>query len=271
MYNLPLSEGSIANGLKRVASKAAPIYELIRQQLESATQVGADETGAKVNGDKWWIWVWQNLSNAFLKASDNRGSKTVQETFPDGLPHATIGSDRWAAQLKTPSKNKQLCPPHLLRDLIWLEEKEKSKWATRFKKLLKEALDLRKIAQERGHPFQLGKSAQSQQVENRLNELLAQCIDQEVASETATFQRSMIKHRNFIFPFLYDLEVPPNNNASERAVRNLKVKQKVSGQFKSGQHIFCILRSVIDTLKKRKLNIFEYLTKIISTPTIVPE
>ena len=54
----------------------------------------------------------------------------------------------------------------------------------------------------------------------------------------------MIKGRNHLFTFLYDLEVPPDNNATERAVRNVKVKQKISGQFKSGQNTFCVLRSI---------------------------
>ena len=70
--------------------------------------------------------------------------------------------------------------------------------------------------------------------------------------------------KQIIFKQLHDLEVPPDNNASERAVRNVKVKQKISGQFKSGQDTFCILRSIIDTLRKRKLNVLEYLAKIVA-------
>ena len=74
----------------------------------------------------------------------------------------------------------------------------------------------------------------------------------------------MIKYRNYLFPCLYDLEVPPDNNASERAVRNVKVKQKISGQFKSGQDTFCILRSIIDTLRKRELDVLFFLKQIIA-------
>lgn len=74
--------------------------------------------------------------------------------------------------------------------------------------------------------------------------------------------KKQIKVRNYILPCLYDKEIPPDNNGSERAVRNVKVKQKISGQFKTGQNIFCILRSVIDTLKKRKCNILTDLYEI---------
>jgi transposase len=48
------------------------------------------------------------------------------------------------------------------------------------------------------------------------------------------------------------LEVPPDNNGSERAIRNVKVKQKISGQFKSMQGAinFAKLRSITDTAIK---------------------
>ena len=223
------------------------------------------ETGAKVNGEKWWIWVWQNLLNTYLHASDNRGGITIDSCFPGGFPNATIGSDRWAAQLKTEAANHQLCFAHLERDLVFLEESEKNPWATQFKKLLKDALALREQANERQQAFQKGQK-EAWELEDRLNRLLTRPIIKDDFPETAKFQRSMIKYRNYLFPFLYDLSVPPDNNGSERAIRNVKVKQKISGQFKTGQQDFCIIRSVIDTLLKRKLDVFTYLNKIMSLP-----
>ena len=58
-----------------------------------------------------------------------------------------------------------------------------------------------------------------------------------------------------IVGILYNKDVFPDNNASERAIRNVKVKQKISGQFKTGEQIFCILRSLIDTCKKRNVDV----------------
>jgi transposase len=270
VFGLSISEGSISNLLQRAASKASPVYEQIQAELERASYVGSDETGAKVNGKNWWVWCWQSVKNTFLKASSSRGSQTVKETFPNGLPKATIGSDRWScptgtAQLKTASHAKQLCLAHLQRDLIFLEESEQSSWATHCKALFQEALQLNKLAQARGEAFgQQEKLAY--QVEQRLNRLLMRRIDTKQSPQTATFQRSLLKHRDCLLVFLYDLQVPPDNNASERAIRNVKVKQKVSGQFKTGQNAFCILRSVIDTLKKRDLDIFTYLSQIMASP-----
>jgi hypothetical protein len=258
VFSLPISEGSIENLLNRAAQKSTPVYEAILKQIKIATYAGSDETGAKVNGEKWWIWVWQNIENTFIKASCNRGFDTIEETFPTGLPNTIIGSDRWAAQLKIVSKDKQLCFPHLQRDLVFLEETEKDPWATHFKGLLKRALELRHIAVNRNQAYQKG-NFEIYQLERRLNRLLARSIIKDKFPKTATFQKSMIKNRNFLFPCLYNLEIPPDNNASERAIRNVKVKQKISGQFKSGQDVFCVLRSVVDTFRKRNLNVLKYL------------
>lgn len=266
VFSLPISEGSIENLLNKGAKKATPIYEHILELIKESKYVGSDETGAKVKGEKWWIWVWQNLKNTFLKASSSRGFDTVKAIFEQGLPHVTIGSDRWAAQLKIESKAKQLCFAHLQRDLNFLEQKEQHPFATNFKTLLKDALVLRHQAVERKQAFQADEP-EVKNIEKQLNQLLAQTIPKDQYPQTYTFQKSMIKYRNYLFPCLYDLDVPADNNASERAIRNVKVKQKVSGQFKSGQHTFCVLRSVIDTLRKRKLNVLDYLTQIMNLTT----
>ncbi|TVL98375.1 MAG: hypothetical protein CV087_21395 [Candidatus Brocadia sp. WS118] len=262
-FNLPISEGSIQNLLQRASLKAGVVYEHIREQLKKAAYLGGDETGAKVNSERWWIWVWQNALNTYLHASDNRGSATIEACFPEGFANATIGSDRWAAQLKTAAANHQLCMAHLERDLIFLEESEKHPWATHFKKLLKDALGLRAQADQQQYPFQKGEKS-AWRLEDRLNRLLARPIVKDRYPQTTKFQRSMIRYRNYLFPFLYDLRIPPDNNGSERAIRNIKVKQKISGQFKTGQHDFCVLRSVIDTLIKRNLDVFTYLSKIMA-------
>ena len=111
----------------------------------------------------------------------------------------------------------------------------KKAWAIHFKKLLADALSLRTQAEQCEQPFQKGEKV-AWMMEDRLNRLLTRPIVKDQYPQTAKFQRSMIRYRNYLFPFLYDLRIPPDNNGSERAIRNIKVKQKISGQFKTGQH-----------------------------------
>lgn len=62
--------------------------------------------------------------------------------------------------------------------------------------------------------------------------------------------------------FLYHHNVSPDNNSSEQAIRNAKVKIKISGGFKSLQHSYAILRSVIDNAIKNKKNVLNILADI---------
>lgn len=266
LFSIPISEGTIDNLVNKTAKKAKPIYTSILEHLEQSQYIGSDETGAKVNGNKWWIWVWQNAKNTYLKASNTRGFAAIEEVFPNGLPNVIIGSDRWAAQLKIKSKGKQLCYPHLLRDIVFLQESEKNVWADHFDVLLKEVLKLRKQAEIRNKEWSQ-KESKIVKLQDRLACLFIRNICKEKYPKTNAFQRSMVKYKNYLFTCLFDLNVPPDNNASERAIRNVKVKQKISGQFKSGQNTFCVIRSLIDTFNKRNLNILEYLGKIQSLTT----
>lgn len=74
----------------------------------------------------------------------------------------------------------------------------------------------------------------------------------------------MLKYKDYILTFLYHPKVPPDNNGSERAIRNVKVKQKVSGQFKSwkGVENFLVLRSITDTALKNKQHVLNALNLI---------
>ena len=103
----------------------------------------------------------------------------------------------------------------------------------------------------------------SGQLNRALDKLLAEpLIDQ--PAKIATFQKRLIKNREAVFRFLEHPEMPPTNNASERAIRNITVKRKISGQFKSnwGAEAYAVIRSVIDTAIKRNLNVMEQIINI---------
>ncbi len=260
-FHLPISEGSIDNILKRLSAKALPIYGVIKKIIEYGKQVGADETGAKLNGGKTWIWTWQNVFATFISTSSSRGQITIKKLFPNGFINAILNSDRWRSQINTNAKGHQLCTSHLLRELKYLIQLEKTSWAERMKQLLLRGIELKRKCTEyaRDNPL-------VEEIESDMNLLLAETIEKSQSPKTLNLQESLTEYRSYIFPFLYNAEVPPDNNGSERAIRNIKVKQKVSGQFKTGQDAFCLLRSVIDTCIKSKVDILEALTLIAQMP-----
>ena len=93
-------------------------------------------------------------------------------------------------------------------------------------------------------------------LENELECLLNEPLDPK-HKEMISFQKRIAKYRDYVFTSLYHPDVPPDNNGSERAIRNVKVKQKISRQFKilSAAENFAILRSIIDTAIKNKQNV----------------
>ncbi len=255
LFNIPLSQGSIKNMLDRFTEKSLPVYGKIRQIIESSNVAGTDETGAKMNGEKWWFWTWQNLHNTYIAASDNRGYRTIEEHFPIGFKYATLVSDRYGAQLKTTAGAHQICLSHLLRDLDYLIELTDSERIKRFRLLLYDALDLKKQMKEQDFPL-------PNVTRNRIRKKTFDLLDENINDDhkkVKSLIKKLKKSRNYIYQFLYEYHVPPDNNGSERAIRNVKVKQKVSTMFKTKQGIknYAIIRSIFDTCNKRGISMFE--------------
>jgi len=257
LYNLPISEGTIQNSLHAMAEKARPIYNTIQERIESSTVVGGDETSVDVSGKNWWAWVFQNQLLTFIAILATRGQKAIDKLFRNGFANATLVSDRWRAHLNTFAKGHQLCLAHLLRDLNYLIELEKTDWAQKVKDLFLKAIELKKqlTSYNDSNPKIL-------EIEKAMDALLTDGLLKEKVPKSYVFQRALIVNRAYLFPFLYYRDVPPDNNGSERAVRNIKVKQKISGQFNGGQEDFAILRSVIDTVIKNSGNVYETLKLI---------
>ena len=136
----------------------------------------------------------------------------------------------------------------------YFSERYKHKWSSVFKLLLLSGLKLKNKLNDVDYYYPI---PQREVIQNRLRKLLDYPINDK-HKELFTFQKRMKKYEDYIFTFLYHPKVPPDNNASERAIRNIKVKQKISGQFKSptGGYNFAVLRSVTDTVIKNNQNIY---------------
>jgi transposase len=253
---LPLSEGSVDNLLDKFSKKALPVYNRIREELQSAPEVGADETGCRVNGKKHWFHVWQNSFLTFIVAFAHRSYEVVEEYFPDGFIHSIFISDCYASQLKTPAFEHQLCLVHLLRELKNFEKSLCSEWSIKMTELICQALELKNSMTDEDYLFP---PKQVADINERLNELLAEDHSKFHEKEQAFIKR-LIKHRDSILTFLFFQNVPPHNNASESSIRNVKVKMKVSGQFRNdegkGADRYAIIRSVTDTNIKNGQDVF---------------
>ena len=90
--------------------------EEIRKRLETASVVGADETGASVGKHLHWNWIFQNDLLTYVFQSESRGQKAIDSKFPKGLPYSTLVTDRHQSYFKMNVKDHQVCLAHLLRN-----------------------------------------------------------------------------------------------------------------------------------------------------------
>jgi len=260
IFNIPISEGTVGNMLKNLSQKAMPVYEEIKQRVEQSCVIGGDETGIKINGKKGWLYTFQTPLLTYLAVSFSRGFDAIQCLFRNGFPISVYVTDCWAAQLKTIAKAHQICMAHLLRELNNFIDAVNCKWSVEMKQLFQQAIELK--AQLTAEDYTNGNETVTF-LEAQLDTLLQTPLDDK-HKKVQAFIKRLNKNRQAIFTFLHHPKVPPDNNASERAIRMAKVKMKVSNQFKSleGAQSFAVLRSVIDTTIKNSQNVLNSLSSL---------
>ena len=260
LFVIPISEGGLHCLLNRLASKGVDAYEMIRKSVLNSQVIGTDETGMKVNGKKHWFWTWQNKHATFIAASTNRGTSTIDEHMNGISQDAILVHDCWKPHFQTPVNTHQLCTAHLERETKYLEERYKVAWPVRFRIMLMEAQKLKNHFSAVDYYYP---NHARNHLERELDNLLSETLNPNY-KELIAFQKRIIKYRDHVFTFLYHPDVPPDNNGSERAIRNVKVKQKISGQFKvfNAAENFAILRSIIDTAIKNGQKVLPALNVI---------
>ena len=154
-------------------------------------------------------------------------------------------------------KNHQVCLAHLLRNAEYLNELDTGQdWSRRFIRLISHAMELRRVGSVTSRKIKLLKT----KMKNLLGETLTH-LDEEFES----FKKGILKVEDYLFTFLSDPHVPYDNNASERGVRKIKIKQKVSGCFRtdSGADDFAKLHSIAETAMKNGNSKFKAILAVV--------
>lgn len=246
VFDISISRGTIANIVSESATKMGEVYNQIKQFIKSSRVVGADETSCRISGQNYWLWSYQNNKATYLYVHPTRGSEAIKSQFPDGLKRSTLITDRWAAQLKTKSREKQLCLQHLIRDAQKLIDRYSSTWASQLQKILHEIIQLT-------HSPRIKEQAKKE-IEERINQLLCSPLTNS-AEKIKKLQTSLVKNQRAITTCLYDRAVPPTNNGTEQSIRKMKIKMKIAGCFRShnGGQAYAIIQSIVDTAIKRNI------------------
>lgn len=150
-------------------------------------------------------------------------------------------------------KDHQICLAHILRELQYLNELDSNQdWSKNVEELLKEAIHKR----NQNPSTKMNSSPWLKQLDDLLKLSLGHLM-----KDFDRLRNRLIKFRDYVFNFLEDLAITSNNNANERGIRKLKIKQKIRGTFRSdkGADAFMALHSVDDIAWKNKQSPFNAL------------
>lgn len=245
VFGLEISQGSMVNWINEAKRAAAPAIEKIKEYIMQSAVVGFDESGCYCNKRLDWAWIAQTVYFTLVFHGKSRKGQELEDRFGDSLERMTAVTDRHSAYFALHFLNHQVCLAHLLRECQYLNELDnEQQWSKSVESLLQEA-----IHERNQNPSE---SIDTAPWLERLDRLIDENLSK-LNEKFTTFKNGLLKCRDYIFNFLRDPAIPPDNNASERGIRKLKIKLKNSGCFRSdlGADAFMDLHSIVETTKKQ--------------------
>jgi transposase len=263
------SAGSVVRAVARCAEKIAPAVDRIAGVLREAKQLHADETGVRRAGHTEWIHVASTATHTLYNHSPKRG----REGFEAGrvLPNyrGNLITDFWGSYDTLERCDHSRCNAHLLREITSFSD-DGQRWAAGLIAALLAMKQAADDARQRGQKHIT--PATHKPLLADYNRWISKGLKAhpEVAKPAAKRGRAkqskehnllarMNEKRDEVLRFAHDLNVPFDNNQAERDLRMIKVRQKVSGCFRSerGARMFCAIRSYLSTTRKHGLNLMD--------------
>ena len=271
-YGIKISAATLARLIAKKVKAMNPFAEAVNDLLsgEQTTVKHLDETGLRVAGKTRWIHVLCSIFLSHFRLGASRGD--VPEYLLGKAVHDCFSSN-WTLE----GVEHGVCNSHTLRELMALIVFEKEPWASDMTTILLDALQLTKTARSQGRDAVDPEAIK--EIERRFDACCEQAITFHENQPPLTppwirkkqgRRKRRIGHnlalrikalKTAVLLFLNDLTVPFTNNEAERDLRMTKVRQKVSGCFRTeeGAENFCILRTVVETARKQGWDIMQTL------------
>jgi len=278
------SEGTLANFKADCSRRLKPVEAAIRGLAAAAPVAGFDETGMRATGSLHWLHTVSTQLLTWYYAHKRRGSVAMDAAgiLPEYRGRAV--HDFWKSYLNY-GCDHALCNAHLLRELTFLWEEQTQQWA---KEMIDHLLAIKAAvatADEVGlHALPL---SDQERVLKRYQRIVKAGYAQNPPAPPARGpkrrgRRKQSKARNLldrfrdhpgsILAFMRDFAVPFDNNQSERDLRMMKLRQKISGTFRSFEALtnFCRIRGYVSTARKNGLNALDALRRVFLGNPFVP-
>jgi transposase len=277
LFGLSASQATVHQATLEAQTLLKPTVNAIAQALTQVPVANADETGVRIHKGIHWIHTVVTESLTWMGCHAKRGMQAI-EAFGI-LPNfkGILVRDGWKPYQALGCLHS-LCNAHHLRELtaVYEQAPEQQAWAKDLIALLSQA-----CAQSKGQRVSASTLAHWRYVYDLLLEQGEQVNPRQdkqgkrgrvKQSKAANLIARLKEQAQAVWRFALDPRVPFTNNLAEQAIRMSKVKQKISGCFRTqnGAEVYCTIRSYLSTMHKQGHDLFEALVQTFKGSTPQP-
>ena len=274
IFKVSISTATLVSFGVGLSKDLQPFMSSVLQHIKTASRKHLDETGFRISSQTQWLHVASNDAVTYYHISPKR--KSLLSKLKGIVCH-----DHWKPYYQLKRVKHALCNAHHIRELNALIEYEHEVWAKKMKRLLYFALKWKTYHQgcipkeEQKRLFILYNKivVEGFKYHESLPDYSAKPARGRVAHRTGyNLLMRLSNYRADVLRFVTVPEVPFSNNQAEQDIRMMKVKQKISGGFRTteGAQVFVTVRSFISTMRKQGKNIFDSLAAAVAgnVPTV---
>lgn len=274
---IPISKGKIQGALTAAAQKVEKALDYIKQMILLKFVLHFDETGIQVNGKLHWLHCACTDKWRLYSIQEKRGKEGIDAMGILPMAGGVAVHDFWKPYHKYDNVLHAMCCAHLERELVYTEESGNQAWAGKLRKLLQTMCHRRTVLSAEGaNAFPSGELADYLRQYDALvkegltaNPMPERAPGKRGKTAKGKFRCLLERFRDFkddILRFSRNWLVPFTNNTAERAIRWAKLKDKVSGCFRSrdGAAQFTAVLSFVSTAALHGLSSFDALLSVFS-------